>query len=461
MPDNKQSEKFLSTTLWVIAAVQFLTPFMFSAVGVALPAIGREFSAGAVDLGLVEMVYILGVALFLLPLGRFADIHGRKKVFLAGSFLMIFTTVALSLASTIKFLIIFRFLQGVCAAMITSTSFAMLTSVFPQEKRGRAIGVVVSSVYLGISTGPTLAGMMVQYLNWRWIFYSAVPVEIGVFLFALTRLKGEWADARGEKFDWLGSSMYMASLGAIIVGIVEIHQFKYAQWFALGGVGGMCLFLMYELRISSPLLPLKKIVANKIFMYSNLATWLNYAASFGITFFFSLYLQVIRGISPKNAGFILVLQPLIQAVCAPVAGRLSDKYQPAHIATAGMAFCTIGLIFAATLTATSHFAMVYGILILMGLGFGFFSTPNSTAIMGSIASRDYGMASSMIATMRTTGMLTSMTLITVLLSYYLGDQSITQATGKAFISTMHTAMMLFSLMGLFAMLFSMGRIRGQ
>jgi len=301
--------------------------------------------------------------------------------------------------------------------------------------------------------------LMVQYLNWRWIFYSAVPVELAAFIFALTRLKGEWADARGERFDWVGSGIYMASLAAIIVGIVESHEFASASWFALGGIGGMAIFLLYESRIISPIFPLKKIVDNRVFMYSNLATWLNYAASFGVTFFFSLYLQVIRGVSPRDAGFILVFQPLIQAVCAPVAGRMADRYHPAHIATAGMAFCTVALGFAATLTATTHFIMVYGILALMGLGFGFFSTPNSTAIMSSISPRDYGMASSMIATMRTTGMLTSMTLTTLLLSYYLGDQPITSATGKAFVLSMHSAMILFSVMGLFAMFFSMVRIR--
>lgn len=155
--NNNQS--FLSTTLWVIAAVQFLTPFMFSAVGVALPAIGQEFSAGAVHLGLIEMVYILGIAMFLLPIGRFADIYGRKRIFLSASFLMIVVlTVGLSVVSNIQLFILFRMLQGICAAMITSTSFAILTSVFPNNRRGRAIGVVVSAIYLGISTGPTLGG---------------------------------------------------------------------------------------------------------------------------------------------------------------------------------------------------------------------------------------------------------------------------------------------------------------
>ncbi len=456
---NHNNNTSLSTTLWVIAAVQFLTPFMFSAVGVALPTIGVEFNAGAVHLGLIEMVYILGVAMCLLPVGRFADIHGRKKIFLAGTFFMIIATVAVSLASSIELLIIFRLIQGACAAMITSTSFAILTSVFPNNRRGRAIGVVVSCIYLGISTGPTLAGLMVQYLNWRWIFYAAVPVELSAFLFALINLKGEWADAYGERFDWFGSIIYMVSLASIIVGIVEINHFYYAKWSALGGTAGLALFIMYELKSNSPLISLRSIVKNRVFIFSNIATWFNYAASFGVTFFFSIYLQVVRGISPKSAGFILVLQPLLQAICAPLAGRMADRYQPAWIATAGMSLCTVGLVMSAMLTASTPLLMLYSILVVMGLGFGFFSTPNSTAIMGSVTPKDYGVASSVIATMRTTGMLTGMTIITVLLAHYLGNRPINHDTIDGFMVTMQRAMVLFSILGLVAIFFSAGRIK--
>ncbi len=455
MYENKISP---SATLWVIAAVQFLTPFMFSAIGVALPTIGREFSANAVQLGLVEMVYILGVALFLLPVGRFADIHGRRKIFLSGIILITLATLALSLAPTIKSLILYRFFQGIGASMITSSSFAILTSVYPKEQRGRALGVVVSCIYLGISAGPTLAGLMISYLGWRWIFYSAIPVELAALIFALTRLRGEWADARGERFDWIGSLLYMTALCGLIVGVLEIKQFQAARWLAGAGLIGMAAFLFYETRFVSPLLPLQKIMANRIFVYSNLATWLNYAASFGVMFFFSLYLQIIKGLPPKSTGFILILQPLLQAACAPIAGRLADRYRPAHIATAGMTLCTLGLAVSTQLSASSSFTMIYSVLILMGLGFGFFSTPNSTAIMASIPPRDYGMASSLMATMRTTGMLTSMTIITLLLGHFLGDQPVTTGTGPAFIATMQASMLLFCLMGLAAIGFSLGRI---
>ncbi len=446
-----------TATLWVIAAVQFLTPFMFSAIGVALPTIGREFSAGAVQLGLIEMVYILAVALLLLPIGRFADIHGRKRLFLSGTVLITIATLALAMAPTVQMLIFFRFVQGIGAAMITSTSFAILFSVFPPQDRGKVMGVVVCCVYLGVSAGPTLAGLMIDYLGWRWIFYSALPVECAILLFAIVRLKGEWADSRGEQFDWLGSVFYILALFGIIVGALKIKQFPMAGWLCSLGVIFMALFLYYENSILYPIFPLQKIIRNKVFALSNIATWLNYAASFGIMFFFSIYLQVIKGLPPKITGFILIIQPLLQAICSPIAGRLADKYSPAPIATLGMILCTLGLASAAFITESSSFITINSVLIIMGLGFGFFSTPNSTAIIASVDKVDYGMASSILATMRTTGMLTAMTLITILLSFYLGDKPVSMETGKAFMACMHTAMIIFSLLGALGILCSLGR----
>ncbi|MBU1567900.1 MAG: MFS transporter [Proteobacteria bacterium] len=453
------SAKSSSSTLWVIAAVQFLTPFMFSAIGVALPSIGKEFSAGAVQLGLVEMVYILAVALLLLPIGRYADIHGRKNIFLSGIVVITAATVSLALAPTIGLLIFFRFFQGIGAAMITSSSLAILSSSYPPEERGKALGVVVSCVYLGISAGPLLAGLMIDFLGWRWIFYCAVPVECIILLFALLRLKGEWAGARGEPFDWTGSLLYIIALFCIIVGVLQVQAFSGAWWLAGLGLIVMIIFLAFETSIEFPIFPLKKIIANKVFALSNIATWLNYAASFGITFFFSIYLQVIRGIPPKITGFILITQPLLMALCAPIAGRLADTYSPAPIATTGMALCTVAMACATFINSTSSILLIFAVLIIMGIGFGFFSTPNTTAIMASIDKQEYGMAASVIATMRTFGMLTAMTLITVLLSWFLGKQPIAPETGPVFLVAMRVAMTVFSLLGAIGIVCSISRTR--
>lgn len=446
-----------AVTLGVVATVQFLTPFMFSAVGVALPTIGRDFSANGFQLGLVEMVYILAVALFLLPIGRFADIHGRKKIFISGAVVITLATLVLSLASTIETFILYRFFQGIGAAMITATSLAILTSVYPRETRGKAYGIVVCCVYLGLSAGPTLAGLMTTYLSWRWIFYVAVPVECLALMLAILFLKGEWSDAAGEQFDWIGSLLYIAALASLILGITHLKEWETSPWLTLAGCTGMVLFAVYQYMITSPLISIQALLKNSAFALSNLATWINYAASFGVIFFFSIYLQTVKGLSPKDAGMLLVVQPLIQAAIAPFAGRLADKYAPDLMATLGMIICTLALFTASTLTADSPFILVALVLILLGSGFGLFATPNTAAVMASVPPRDYGMASSMIATMRSTGMLTSMTIITTVLSVYMGDHAISEATSPAFMRSMRTALLTFSSLSLIGVACSIAR----
>jgi EmrB/QacA subfamily drug resistance transporter len=447
-----------AVTLFVVSAVQFLTPFMFSAVGVALPTIGREFGSSAVQLSLIEMVYILAVALLLLPSGRFADIHGRRRIFITGTVVLTMATILLAVAPNIEVLIFLRFLQGTGAALITSTSIAILSSVFEPKKRGRAMGIIVACVYMGLSAGPTLAGVMITHMGWRWIFIAAVPIEIATLVLTLTRLKGEWAEARGEPFDWPGSLIYMIALFWLIFGTTRLNETVFGKWFMLAGFMGLVVFIIFEWRIASPVLDVRLLASNRTFAFSNIATWINYAASFGVTFFFSLYLQFVKGFSPQTAGFILVIQPIVMAVIAPISGRLSDIYPPARIATLGMGLCAGGLGMSAMLGADSSLAMVITVLVLLGTGFGFFSTPNMTVIMGSVTARHYGVASSMVATMRSIGMLTSMAIITVAFTIFMGHQPVSGNNQREFIASMQMVLMIFSVMSLVGILFSLGRL---
>ncbi len=446
-------------TLFVVSAVQFLTPFMMSAVGVALPAIGHDFQAGAVELGLVEMLYILAFGMVMLPAGRLADIHGRKKIFISGTLVFTLTTLVLGLCPTMGLFIFFRFIQGAGAAMITATSVAILSSVYPAQKRGQAMGIIVGAVYIGLSAGPTLAGVMVTHLGWEWVFFSALPLEIAALLLTLTHLKGEWTSAPGMPFDWWGSLIYMGALSALIYGAAHLGQGPvYPALLALGA-GGLILFFKFESRSASPILETALLKENKAFTLTNLATLINYAASFGITFFFSLYLQQVRGIPPQAAGLILVTQPLIQAVLSPLSGKLGDIYPPARIASLGMGICTLSLGLAAFIGPSTPMALIYGILALMGLGFALFASPNMTTIMGSVGPRHYGIAASFVATMRNMGMLTAMTLITLILNIFMGDAPVTPETANAYIQSMGTGFMVFTAIGIAGVFCSLVRVK--
>jgi EmrB/QacA subfamily drug resistance transporter len=454
-----QSSASAMVTLFVVSAVQFLTPFMMSAVGVALPTIGREFSASAVHLSLIETVYILAFSLFLLPAGRLGDIYGRKRIFTIGICIFTLGTLMVSLSFTLESFILFRFIQGSGGAMITGTSVAILSSVFPPAKRGRAMGIIVAFVYLGLSLGPVLSGFMVAHLGWRWIFYLGVIVEVTALFLTVFKLKGEWAESRGERFDILGAFIYCLSLLCLIVGALNQKQGGVYVALMIGGCIGLSGFLVFESRIKSPVLDVSLIFHNRVFAFSNLSTMINYAASFGIGFFFSLYLQCVRGYSPQAAGTILIVQPVCQTILSPFFGRLADRYSASILATSGMGLCVIGLGFATLVREQTPIYGIMAVLALMGAGFGMFSSPNMAVVMGSVAPRQYGIASGFTATMRTMGMLLCMTMITLVFNHIMGDHPVTFETRGLFLSSMHLSMVFFSSLSILGVLFSLGRIK--
>lgn len=442
-------------TLIIVSLVQFTVPFLLSAVGVALPAIGRDLNASAVQLSLIQTSQILAIVIFLLPAGRFADIHGRKRVFISGTSILCISTLALGFVRSIEVLIALRFIQGIGASLIFSTSIAILTAVFPSGKRGRAMGIVSAMVYLGMACGPSVSGFIVEYFGWRWVFFCLSIAILTSLILTITRLKGEWIGAEGEPFDWSGSIVFMVSLLLVIYGATQLLQLQTARWIVLAGLAGMSLFFIMQWRSDSPILDIHMLIDNLAFTFSNLATFINYASTFSFIFFFSLYLQYVKGFSPKYAGMLLIIQPLVQSALSPIAGRLSDSFPPARIATIGMAFCTIGLFFAGVIDAGTSLTLIVITTILMGFSLGLFASPNMTAIMESVEPRHFGTAASMVASMRAIGILASTTTIALIFSYYMGNQKVTSANVDTFLKSQQVSFHLFCAMSLVGTIFSM------
>lgn len=432
-----------SATLFVVCTAHFLMPFMMSAVGIALPSIGREFSASALQLGLIETTYVLSASIFLLAMGRLGDIHGRRRIFQYG--LMVFTLAGglLSQAGSVEVMIALRFLQGMGGAMVMATSLAIVVSVFPAKERGKALGIAVASVYAGISCGPFVGGTLITAFGWRWIFYLCVPLGITAYLVSLAKMRGEWADARGEPFDLRGSLVYAAAILLLISGASNLEQGLWAWALVAVGGTGLGLFLKLQAHTPYPVLNIALLRENRIFAFSNLAALLNYAATFGVTFFMSLYLQYTKGMNAQQAGTILIIQPVVQAFCSPFCGRLADRYPASRVATLGMTLCAIGLGIAASIAANTPLLTVVATLGFLGLGFALFSSPNTSVIMGSVAPRYLGVASGLNSTMRTLGMMTSMTIITIIFSVFMAGHPVTAETQPQFLQSMHTALVAF------------------
>lgn len=460
MTDNNGRGTDKLTALVTTTLSSFLTASISSSINIALPSIGREFSMDAVLLSWVATSFLLSAAMFLVPMGRIADIYGRKKIFLYG--VSIFTLGALlsAIATTGTALIVFRVLQGIGSAMIFATGIAIVTSAYPLGERGKALGINVASVYLGLSIGPFLGGILTQSFGWRSIFIVNLPLGIIVILMVLLRLKGEWAEARGEKLDYAGSFIFGFVLVALMYGFTLLPSLNGLILIA-SAAAGLILFIWWEGKVKNPVLNMSLFRNNVVFAFSNLAALINYSATSAVAFLFSLYLQYVKGLTPRQAGVVLVAQPVIMAVVSPLAGKLSDKVEPRILASAGMSIIVIGLGILSFITETTEIYLIVTGLMLLGLGFALFSSPNTNAIMSSVEKRYYGIASATMATMRLTGQMLSMGISILIFSLMIGKVKLTAEYHAELLSSIKTALIIFSALcfsGVFASL-ARGKMR--
>jgi len=450
-------DKSLKQSVMIVAAfAAFLTPFLGSAVNLALPAIGKDLHANAISLSWIISSFILASAIFLLPFGRLADIIGRKKVFMYGIILFTISTFLIVFSWNITSLILFRILQGISGAMIFGTSLAIITSVFPQGERGRAMGINIFAVYFGLSTGPVIGGFLTETLGWRSIFAFLVPLGLVSIYLIHKKMKTEWAEAKGEQFDWKGSLIYGIALSAFIYGFSKLPSIQ--GWICL--ISGMVLaavFLYFENRTDHPVFDIRLILRNRVFAFSGLAALIHYSATSATGFFISLYLQYLKGLDARSAGLIMISQPVAMALLSPMAGKLSDRINPGVIASVGMGLTGVGLILLCFITATTPLYVLIILLIIMGVGFALFSSPNSNAIMSSVDKRHLGIASGVVGTMRMVGQMMSMGVAMMLIALFIGKQPINPSTYTGLMSAMKTGFIIFSILSGFGILASLAR----
>lgn len=427
---------------------------MGSSVNVALPSIGAEFSLGAVTLGWVNTSFLLAAAMFIIPFGRLGDIYGRKKIYMWGVLAFTCSSVLIANAHSGMMIILCRVLQGFGSSMIFATGMPILISAYPAGERGKALGIAIAAVYLGLSTGPFVGGLITEHLGWRYIFWLNLPLGLSLLAVIFLMLKQDWAEARGARFDFIGSSILALALFATMYGFAGLPAVSAAVLIA-AGVTGLIAFVAYELRTSNPVININLFRYNMIFAFSNLAAMINYAATFAVSFLLSLYLQQLKGLSPQEAGTVLIAQPIIQALFSPLAGRLSDKHEPRIIASLGMGLNFIGLILLVFLSRETPIGYIIGCLMFLGFGFALFSSPNTNAIMSAVERRDFGVAGAVVSMMRQIGMMLSMGMVMMLLALNLGQAEITPENYDRFAHTVRIAFALFAVLccgGIFASL---------
>jgi MFS family permease len=322
------------------------------------------------------------------------------------------------------------------------------------------LGINTAATYTGLSLGPVLGGLLTQSFGWRSIFIIIAGLAWILMALVYILVKSEWREARGESFDTMGSVLFGLMLVALMYGFSRLPNII-GLWLILAGLALGALLFRVELGTRYPVLNLALFRRNIAFAFSNLAALINYSATFAAGFLLSLYLQYIKGLSPRQAGLILVVQPVLMAVVSPVTGRLSDKIEPRLPASLGMALSAVGLILLVLLQAGTALIVVLACLALLGLGFGLFSSPNTNAVMSSVDKGQLGIASATLATMRLTGQMFSMGLALLVIALFMGPVKIMPEHYDAFLRGLRTAFLIFGSLcgvGVFASL-ARGKVR--
>ncbi|CAJ37952.1 MFS transporter [Methanocella arvoryzae] len=442
--------------LLITGIAAFITPFLGASMNVALPQVGAEFQPDAVLLGWVVTAYLLSTAIFIVPFGRLSDMYGRRIVFIAGMTATAVFTLMSAVSDTIWLLLLSRVLQGIGSAMIFGTSVAILTSSFPPKDRGKVLGINVALVYLGLSLGPVVGGIITQQVGWRYIFVLNGVLSLIALGFTLWKLKEDVQCAEKAPFDIGGCAIYGIMLFALMYGLSLLPDISGAFWI-VGGLVALAIFIWWELRHKAPVVKLSLFVNNVSFTFSNAAALINYSATFSVSFLLSLYLQYIKGMDPQTAGLILIAAPVMQAVLSPLAGRLSDRMEPQYVASAGMAITTVGLLLFTLLSSETSLLYIVGSLILIGLGFALFSSPNTNAIMSSVDRCDYGVASGMVSTMRLVGQMLSLGIAMLTFSVFIGRVQITPEQYPLLITSIKVAFIISAVLCAAGILASMAR----
>ena len=425
---------------------------MGSSLSLALPVIQKELVVNVIILGWIPTAFVLANAATVLPFGRLSDIYGRKRIFSYG--VLIYTTASLlaAFSNSGEILVFFSFLQGLGCAMIFATMVALISSVFPMERRGEALGLYVSAVFIGLFLGPILGGVLIQYLGWRSIYLFNIPVGIILLSILFWKLRMEWAEAQGESFDIKGALIYSLSLVALLYGFSSLLE-DLGKTVLVAGFLGILGFFFMERKTESPILELEIFKSRRSSFTALSMLFLNIAISAMATFL-SLYFQSLRGLEPQTTALILAAQPLMVAVLSPVIGRAADRTENRFLPIGGLILITAGLLMLSFLSQETIIQFPVLALILVGVGQAMFSSPTTRIFMGSVDSKIYGMASSAFSTMIYLGQTLSLALMLFIFAIYLGQVEINPSNYQVFLDSMRVAFLVFSIISGLALVFS-------
>lgn len=397
----------------------FIAAFISAAPAVALPQLAKEFNLNNIMQNWVINIFLFTVAITAVPLGKFSGKNGIKKTLNLGLIIFLIGTIITTFANSYITLLIFRAIQAIGTAMIYNTQTSIVVLAVEEKNRGKALGIIISGVYIGLAIAPFISGILTYNFGWRTIFYFTIPFTLIALFLSLSKVKDEWNMYENETYDKIGSILYIIGIFFFIYGFTILNQIK-GILFTIIGIIFLFVFVITDLKVKDPIFNLK-LFKNKRFSSSNIASLISYIATFVVTYILNYHFQYILNLNSQTTGILLVITPVIMAIISPFSGKFSDKIDSQKLAAIGMSFVTIALFILIFLNKSTPLWIIFIAMILQGLGYGIFSSPNTNMIMSSVPPEETPSASVSITVMRVIGQTMSLAMLTIIFAIIMGD----------------------------------------
>ncbi len=413
MQSQSNRRVLLSTSLGA-----FISPFASSVISFSVPEIGRSLQASYLSMVWVPMAYLIPLPSTMILFGKLSDVFGRPKFYSLG--LVVFGASALMAAfsNSVYFMVASVLAMGIGGSLLSANSTAIVSSVYPSEARGGALGINAMSVYLGLTTGPALSGLLLGVAGWKSLFLLIASMSLASLLPAYLFLRNVEARGRRASLDVVGFAAFLSSILTIVLylSLADMDGWIPPIPILIAGLSLLVVFVALESRKASPMLDLTLFTKNRTFSAANFTAFLNYVSTFAVVFIFSMYFIIVAGLGPTESGLILTAEPVLMVVFSPISGRLSDRFGSRGLASLGMFLISSSFLSLYLMVGRTGPVDLVWPLAAMGVGFGLFSAPNTNSVMGSVHREELGVASGTLGTMRFVGQLMSIAIMSTVLA---------------------------------------------
>ena len=407
----------------IVVFVSFITSFfaVFLSAGVVLgvPSIASEFGMNNIVQNWIPTITLLVVAVFTLPAGQISGKYGVKRTLIIGVLIYLLASIGACLSFSTELFLIFRIFQGAGIAFLNVSAMAMVVQAVKPQNRGKALGYTVTGIYLAGSLSPVICGYLVFNFGWRSMFYFVIPFLVLCLALMIWKIPGEWKTYEGNKIDTIGYVLYGIGILLFIYGFTNLMN-TFGLICVIAGLILLVIFAYYELKVESPAFNMR-LFKNMKFTSSNIAALCSYLAIAALTTILNYHFQYVRGMDAQIAGLMLIITPILMAIVAPNAGKLSDRIHPQKLAAIGMSIATVTLVILIFLDASTPLYLIITAMVLQGIGMGLFTSPNTNAIMSSVPPKETPNASAAQSAMRTIGQTMSLGLLTLVFAWVMGS----------------------------------------